>query len=205
MPRAPPRTCRAQHPSRQTLDSSSRFGLVCAASALIRSPWVTRRSAKRLLLSCRLGDVSGVVGLDLNGLCSIGGAFPPTGSVISYQDLTGQRMAGFSIDASGTGTTLYAIKVEEWNTQRPVLMTFVSGGSLDKLEVPLGIYRIKIASGDTWYGLDDLFGPGTRVQTAEKPLHFYAEGSTITGHTLILQSVGGGDRFPTAEAARREF
>ncbi|MFC4519071.1 hypothetical protein [Cupriavidus pinatubonensis] len=131
--------------------------------------------------------------------------FPPSGSVISYQDLTGQKMAGFSIDTSGTGAVLHAIKVEEWNTQRPVLVTFVPGGSRAKVEVPLGIYRIKIASGDTWYGLDDLFGPGTRVQTAEKPLQFYAEGNTITGHTLYLQSVGGGNRFPTAEAALREF
>lgn len=131
--------------------------------------------------------------------------FPATGAVVAYQEIAGQKLAGFTVDATSTGMTLHVVKVEEWNTQRPLLMTFVPGGSVVKLEVPLGIYRIKIASGDTWYGMDDLFGSATRVQTAEKPLQFYAEGNTITGHTLYLQAVTGGNRFPTAEAARREF
>lgn len=144
-------------------------------------------------------------GLDLLPARKPAQPFPATASVVAYQEISGQKLAAFIVDATGTGSTLHVVKMEEWNTRRPVLMTFVPGGSTAKLEVPLGIYRIKIASGDTWYGMDDLFGPSTRVQTAEKPLQFYAEGNTITGHTLHLQSVAGGNRFPTAEAARREF
>ncbi|EON17350.1 hypothetical protein C265_22976 [Cupriavidus sp. GA3-3] len=143
--------------------------------------------------------------LDLLSASKLVQPFPATGSVVAYQEIAGQKLAAFTVDATGTGVTLHAVKLEEWNTRRPVLMTFVPGGSTAKLEVPLGIYRIKIASGDTWYGMDDLFGPSTRVQTAEKPLQFYAEGNTITGHTLHLQTAAGGNRFPTAEAARREF
>jgi len=131
--------------------------------------------------------------------------FPSAGSVVAFQELAGQAKAGFTIDATATGRTHHVIKVEEWNTQRPVLMTFVPGSTTVKVDLPLGIYRIKIASGDTWYGMDELFGPGTRVQTGEKPLQFYMEGNAITGHTLRLQSPVSSNNFPTAEGGRRSF
>jgi len=131
--------------------------------------------------------------------------FPSAGSVIAFQEPAGQTKAGFTIDATATSRALHVIKVEEWNTQRPVLMTFVPGGATVKVDLPLGIYRIKIASGDTWYGMDELFGPGTRVQTGEKPLQFYMEGNAITGHTLRLQAPVSSNNFPTAEGGRRSF
>ncbi|MGO4326304.1 hypothetical protein AB4Z48_12005 [Cupriavidus sp. 2TAF22] len=129
--------------------------------------------------------------------------FPDNGTVLTFQQLPEGQAAGFTVDAMAS-SSLNIVKLEEWNTQRPVLVTFVRGGTVSSIKVPFGVYRVKMAGGEAWYGLDDLFGPSTQVQVGDKPLQFYSTGDTITGHTLYLQRTPAGN-FPTSREGRRAF
>ncbi|MFS8980902.1 hypothetical protein PO002_42005 [Cupriavidus necator] len=130
--------------------------------------------------------------------------FPDNGAVLAFQQLPDGQTATFTVDATASGSGLNIVKLEEWNTQRPVLVTFVRGGAISSINVPLGVYRVKMAGGEAWYGLDDLFGPSTNVKVGDKPLQFYASGNTIMGHTLHLHGVQNGN-FPTSKGGRQKF
>ena len=41
------------------------------------------------------------------------------------------------------------------------IMIYIRGGDPFTTKVPLGSYYVRAASGNTWYGEDDLFGPNT--------------------------------------------
>ncbi len=69
---------------------------------------------------------------------------------------------------------------------------YVRGGQEFETKAPLGIYELRYASGETWYGTQHLFGPDTIYSKADSTFNFTATGTGYNGYTveLILQTSG---------------
>lgn len=70
---------------------------------------------------------------------------------------------------------------------------FVRSGSTVKVEVPLGAYELRYASGETWYGYQYRFGQDTAYSKADKIFDFHHTGSQIHGYTVTLYKVPHGN------------
>jgi tetratricopeptide (TPR) repeat protein len=122
------------------------------------------------------------------------------------------RIAPFSVE--GAAGTNYYIKLVNVADAKDQILIFVRGGETYSTKMPLGTYRLRAASGDTWYGKDDLFGPGTQFfQLRSKMgagtgdsslLHFYQEGRQIMGTTLSFKPVVYGN-LEQETISREEF
>lgn len=88
----------------------------------------------------------------------------------------------------------YFVKLVDRATGRDALGIYVRGGRPIEVEVPLGDYILKYASGQIWQGEELLFGPEpqTTYSMAENVFSFTDEGSYYSGYTveLILQTSG---------------
>jgi hypothetical protein len=88
----------------------------------------------------------------------------------------------------------YFVKLVDAATGQDAVTAYVYGGQRIEIEIPLGKYRMRYASGSTWRGAAHLFGPGdlTRYSEADELFDFKISGSFVNGYTveLILQ-VGG--------------
>lgn len=73
------------------------------------------------------------------------------------------------------------------------MTVFVRGGATVEVEVPLGQFEIRYASGENWYGPQYLFGPDTGYSKAEEVFQFTNDGYQISGYTITLYSVAGGN------------
>lgn len=87
----------------------------------------------------------------------------------------------------------YLLKLEDAYTGNQVLSVFISGGRTESIDVPLGNFRIKYATGRNWYGYKYLFGPDTGYNKANTTFEFKNTGYQITGYTLTLYSVSNGN------------
>ena len=78
---------------------------------------------------------------------------------------------------------------------------YVRGGTTVEVEVPLGSYAIRYATGPIWYGYDYLFGPETAYAEADETFVFKREttldGWSINGFTVILYPVIDGNLSTT--------
>ncbi len=83
-------------------------------------------------------------------------------------------------------TTHFFIKLEDWRTTAPVVTAFVRKGEEVVINVPLGEYRLKYASGTIWMGQETLFGPATHSRQAKLPMAFRIEGNQYRGYVLDL-------------------
>ena len=78
-------------------------------------------------------------------------------------------------------------------------MIFVRGGERYETKMPLGSYYVRAASGSTWYGKKDFFGPSTsffRLQTLDgrqQALEFSQQGNILRGQTIVMKSVAQGN------------
>jgi hypothetical protein len=90
------------------------------------------------------------------------------------------------------GSHNYYAKLCDWQTGAPVVTFFIRAGQTIDLEVPLGSYQLKYASGDTWYGENYLFGEATSYAKADERFDFRVIGDQISGYTveLFLQENG---------------
>lgn len=78
------------------------------------------------------------------------------------------------------------IKLYDWNTNAPVLSVFIRSGESTEIKVPVGDYRAKVASGETWQGEQKLFGPDTDYSEFDKRLEFVVSGDQLVGKQLEL-------------------
>ena len=62
----------------------------------------------------------------------------------------------------------FLLKLVDAYTGKDVLDVFVRSGSTVEVDVPLGRYDIRYASGETWYGYNMRFGPDTSYSKADK-------------------------------------
>lgn len=70
---------------------------------------------------------------------------------------------------------------------------FIRANSTHEVEVPLGSYELKYATGEKWFGEADYFGPDTQYFKADEIFNFSREGRRLIGHTLVLYLVSNGN------------
>lgn len=81
---------------------------------------------------------------------------------------------------------------------------FVHGGLPFEIEVPLGRYYLKYATGREWYGEEAHFGPNTIYSKAGAIFTFSIEGKGVKGHELTLYRVRDGN-LKTESISRENF
>ena len=98
----------------------------------------------------------------------------------------------------------YYIKLVDAISGKTKIVIFLRGGETKKMEIPLGSYKIKRASGETWYGEKYLFGHNTTYTTSDEWLNFKISGPYVEGHTLTLYKVANGN-FSTKSIKAEDF
>lgn len=81
---------------------------------------------------------------------------------------------------------------------------YLEKGKSYKIEVPVGVYKLFYATGDTFYGRQLRFGDETRCYTSDELLDFYCDGEYYNGHTITLYAVTDGN-FDTDEIPESSF
>jgi hypothetical protein len=127
-------------------------------------------------------------------------SLPPHGKITRYSE--GDPIAPLEIRSSGGSN--YVVKLSDYYSGRAVLSVFVHGGSTVNLDVPIGTYKIKYASGEHWYGSTHLFGPDTAYSKADSSFDFRVIGNQISGYTLTLYKVVDGN-LRTTPISPNEF
>jgi curved DNA-binding protein CbpA len=125
---------------------------------------------------------------------------PPNGETYKYTDR--EVVAPFEINSSFGSS--YLVKLTDAFTGQPVLTVFVRGSNSVKLEIPLGTYVVKYASGDKWYGYTHLFGPTTTYTKADNTFTFSHDENQISGYTITLYKVRNGN-LRTGTISANEF
>lgn len=89
------------------------------------------------------------------------------------------------------GADSFYVKLIDAMTGVLVMTFFVQGGQSFEAVVPVGTYRVKYATGSTWYGVDFVFGSDTRYSEAVKTFEFSRKNNQISGNTIELSNQGG--------------
>jgi curved DNA-binding protein CbpA len=86
----------------------------------------------------------------------------------------------------------YFVKIVDWYSGNLVLTVFINSGQSISIDLPLGSYKLKYATGRQWYGTTFLFGPETSYNIADKKFDFEIRGDHVSGYTveLVLQRHG---------------
>ena len=115
---------------------------------------------------------------------------------------SGEKIAPFKIKVP-YGANNYLVKLEDWDSGRKIMAFFVNGRSISHaLDVPTGTFRLKYASGQTWYGEKDLFGPNTSYNQANSRMTFEILGNRVSGHTVeLIKQIGGNLRTSSLKPA----
>lgn len=127
--------------------------------------------------------------------------FPENGATSDYAHR--ENVAPFEVSASGKSAN-FVVRLRDAATNALVIDVYVRTGRSAEIRVPLGRYRLLIASGDKWYGLEHLFGNRGAYGEAEKHLDFVQLRDRLRGHTIELQESIQGNLKKRA-IARREF
>jgi hypothetical protein len=129
---------------------------------------------------------------------------PRTGIYRNY-DLSAKLAAPFEI-RTAVGAN-YFVKLEDSVTREPVQTFFIRSGQTMQSDVPFGQFVLKYATGRSWCGEIDMFGPETDLHKADGVLRFARQdsddGYTITGHTIELVVQVNGNLKISKFAARR--
>ncbi len=125
---------------------------------------------------------------------------PNNGEVQMFTDQS--RVAPLRIETSGD--SYYLVKLVQAYTNNAVMTVFVHGGQSVELQVPLGDYEVKYASGQNWYGYEHLFGEKTSYNKADTTFNFQNNGYQISGYTIVLYQVANGN-LHTSKISPSEF
>lgn len=140
------------------------------------------------------GLVSGALGwlhytLDLNLENAPLQASPENGDIALYRTLDPKiPTAPFRVTTNTEPVyNGYFVKVSDWATSEPLLAMYVRGGQDAEVPLPIGSYRVMVARGPNWYGMDRLFGKKTIVKEELNPVQIYQNGpGQTTGVKLHL-------------------
>lgn len=80
----------------------------------------------------------------------------------------------------------YFVKIIDWYTNQVITTFFICSGQQVSMQLPLGSYKIKYATGQIWYGDKYLFGPNTDYSEVDKKLAFEKIDDRVTGYTIEL-------------------
>lgn len=125
---------------------------------------------------------------------------PPTGEVQRLNSETGIA----PLEISSSSGENYVVKLTNADSGEDVLTIFVRGGQTEKVDVPLGNYVVKYASGEKWYGYKHLFGPSTHYSKADRTFTFSKNGSQVNGYTITLYKVKDGN-LHTSQISQNDF
>lgn len=125
---------------------------------------------------------------------------PENGTVTRYLKVsTNQTLAPFKvITSSNAFGQNYFIKLANWSNNKTILTLFIRNGQTASVDVPLGVYKIKVASGKDWYGINHAFGPNTDWSVIENrfgdsKFTFEIRGDQVFGRALKLYNVPNGN------------
>ena len=116
-------------------------------------------------------------------------AYPYNGSVQKFT--SAEPIAPLEIK-SGSGSN-YLVKLVNAYSQELIMTIFVRSGSTVTVDVPLGNYEFRYASGKKWYGYKYLFGPNTSYSKTDKTFDFVNTGYQVSGYTVTLYRVSHGN------------
>lgn len=91
----------------------------------------------------------------------------------------------------------YLVKLENIYDKNNYFMIFIHGGKSVNVDVPLGSYLLKYASGDNWYGYEIFFGPEGSYNKSDNTLIFEIDDNQISGYTVTLYKVISGNMRTT--------
>jgi hypothetical protein len=83
---------------------------------------------------------------------------PPTG--VTERSRKKNAIATFAVETDAGSD--YLVKLVNMSDPKDQLVIYVRGGETYSTKVPLGRYHVRAATGTTWHGKNDLFGPETR-------------------------------------------
>jgi hypothetical protein len=114
-------------------------------------------------------------------------AFPPTGAVMWFVETPEPgASAALTIAAPADRNVNFAVKLSDWGSGRAVAVIPVRAGETAAVQVPLGEYRITMASGINWQGADAMFGRTGETREAVDPMRFYKTDLQTMGHRIDL-------------------
>ena len=125
--------------------------------------------------------------------------FPPTGEVQWYSPEEQPHTASLTIFAPAESNRNYVVRLDDWVSKAPIAMIPIRGGDTATVKVPLGRYRIIMASGTTWQGSVKMFGFAGEIKEAVDPLEFYRTDNQTVGHHIDLRNRLDGN-MPTRPA-----
>ena len=125
--------------------------------------------------------------------------FPPTGEARWYSQGVEKATAPLSITAPIRSGVHHVVRLDEWHSAKPVVLIPIRAGETAKVDIPLGRYRVTMASGSRWLGTEKLFGVRSEVKEAIEPLEFYATPTGTMGHKIELEGRLNGN-MPTKPA-----
>lgn len=116
-------------------------------------------------------------------------ALPPTGA--NNASFT-NGVAPLNIKTSSAGGYHYFVKIVNTVSRQELGSYFIRSGGVLDVDVPVGSYEIRYATGKTWYGASYLFGPETSYSKADSVFNFSFDGYQYSGYTveLIMQQNG---------------
>lgn len=112
-------------------------------------------------------------------------------------------MAVLLRDIIANGLCVVNVKRSESESESDIAFLVMAGQSYS-LEVPIGVYKLYYATGDTFFNTSILFGDDTRYYEADELLTFNASGNYYNGHTITLYSVYNGN-LDTDEIPEQSF
>ena len=127
---------------------------------------------------------------------------PPTSGIIGMFS-TENAIAPFQIITNSNSGNYY-VKLVDANNGSIVSTIFIRKGETINVKIPLGSYKMKFATGDTWYGENYLFGPNTNYYITDNTFNFSINGSTINGFTVNLNGSVAGN-LPTNQINKNDW
>lgn len=114
-------------------------------------------------------------------------ALPQTGW--GRSSIGGSKFGAISIQTRSGAGNIWVKIVEAYGSQREVAVFFIRAGGSYKISLPYGTYRIKMASGEKWYGATDLFGSKTSYSVADDTFPITSRGDSWT--VQLIPQVNG--------------
>lgn len=110
----------------------------------------------------------------------------------------GSNFGAISIQTRSGGGNIWVKIVEAYGSSKDAAVFFIRAGDSYKINLPYGTYRIKMASGEKWYGAKHLFGSKTSYSVADDTFPITSIGDSWT--VQLIPQVNGNLREKSISA-----
>ena len=147
-------------------------------------------------------NISLVISFILSGHCYSQELTLPVNGAVKYY--TGKEAVAPLQIITKSSNRHYYVKLVDSVNDTTIMSIFIRANHKVMVDVPLGSYLIKYATGTKWYGEEKLFGPSTDYYKADRIFDFKLVDNQYSGYTieLFLQERGN---LKTKEISRSEF